>query len=69
MRKLRYSKDVDILTIELSEKPIDYAEEEGRIIVHYGRDGEPVLFEVQEAKDFLLRALSSVVKEEEVLIP
>jgi uncharacterized protein YuzE len=69
MRKLRYSKDVDILTIELSEKPIDYAEEEGQMIVHYGRDGEPVLFEVLEAKDFLLRALSSVVKEDEVLIP
>ncbi|MBI5407189.1 MAG: DUF2283 domain-containing protein [Nitrospirae bacterium] len=43
MRKIRYSKDVDALIVELSDKPIDYAEEEGQVIVHFSREGEPVL--------------------------
>ncbi len=33
MRKIRYSKDVDALLIELSDKPIDHAEEEGQLII------------------------------------
>ena len=43
MRRIRYSKDVDVLLIELSDKPIDYAEKEGQIIVHFAKNGEPVL--------------------------
>ena len=35
MRKIRYSKDVDALIVELSDKPIDYAEEEGQVIVTF----------------------------------
>jgi len=48
--------------IELSDKPIDYAQE-GQIIVHFAADGEPVLSEILGAKDFLLRSFSTVVKE------
>ena len=67
MRKVRYSKDVDALLVELSDKPIDYAEESGQIIVHFSKDDEPVLLEILDAKDFLLDSLSSVVKEKEVI--
>ncbi|RJQ44893.1 MAG: DUF2283 domain-containing protein [Nitrospiraceae bacterium] len=69
MRKIRYSKDVDALMVELSDKPIDYAEEEGQVIVHFSRDGEPVLIEILDAKEFVLNMLSSVMKEKEVAIP
>ncbi len=69
MRRLRYSKDSDALMIELSDKPIEYAEEEWPIIVHFSKAGEPVLLEVLDAKDFVLNALSSVVREKEVTIP
>ena len=69
MRKLRYSKNADALMIELSNKPIEYAEEEGQIIVHFSKEGEPVLLEVLDARDFVLNVLSSVVKEEEVSLP
>ncbi|GBD95741.1 MAG TPA: DUF2283 domain-containing protein [Nitrospirae bacterium] len=69
MRKIKYSKDVDALLIELSDKPIDYAEEEGQIIVHFSADGEPVLLEIFDAKEFLLSSFSSVFKEKEVAIP
>jgi uncharacterized protein YuzE len=69
MRRIRYSKDVDALIIELSDKPIDYAEEEGQIIVHFARDGEPVLLEILDAREFMMSSLTSVLQEKEVLIP
>ncbi len=68
MRKIRYSKDVDVLLIELSNKPIDYAEKEGQMIIHFAKGGEPVLLEILEAKDFILSSLFSVVKEKEAAI-
>lgn len=69
MRKIRYSKDVDALLIELSDKPIDHAEEEGQMIIHFSKEGEPVLLEILEAKDFILGSLSSLVKDKEVAMP
>jgi uncharacterized protein YuzE len=69
MRKIKYSKDVDALLIELSEKPIDYAEEEGQMIIHFSNDGEPVLLEILDAKNFILNSLASVINEKEVAIP
>jgi uncharacterized protein YuzE len=69
MRKIRYSKDVDALLIELSDKQIDYAEEEGQMIIHFSKEGEPVLLEILAAKDFLLNSLFSLVREKEVAIP
>jgi uncharacterized protein YuzE len=51
MRRMRYSKDVDALLVEFSDKRIDYAEEEGQIIVHFSREGEPVLLEILDARD------------------
>ena len=68
MRKIKYSKDVDILLIELSDKPIDYAEEEGRIIIHFSKDGEPVLIEILDAKEFVLSSIASVIQEKEVAL-
>jgi len=69
MGKIKYSKDVDAFLIDLSDKQIDYAEEEGQTIIHVSKDGEPVLLEILDAKDFILNLLSSVVNEKEVAIP
>ena len=69
MRKIKYNRDVDALLVELSDKPIDYAEEEGQMIIHFSKDGEPVLLEILDAKDFILNSLSSVVREKEIAIP
>lgn len=69
MGKIKYSKGVDILLIELSAKKIDYAEEPGPFIVHFTRTGEPVLLEIQDARNFLLSSLSSLAKETEVTLP
>lgn len=68
MRKIRYSKGVDALIIQLSNKQIDYAEE-GQMIVHFSKEGESVLPKILDAKDFILNSLSSVVKEKEAAIP
>ncbi len=69
MRKIKYSKDVDALLIELSNKPIDHAEEEGQIIVHFTKDGEPVLLEILDAKEFVSNSVFSLLQEKEVLLP
>ena len=69
MRKIKYSKDVDAFIIEVSDKPIDYAEEEGQIIAHFTENGELVLLEILNAKEFLMSSLSSLLDESEVAIP
>lgn len=43
MRRIKYSKDVDALLIELSERTIDDAEEEGQRMIHFPKEGEPAL--------------------------
>jgi len=65
--RMNYSPDVDALLIEFSEKDIDYAQDMGQFIVHFSEDGELVLLEILDARDFLLEALSNVVKRREVL--
>ena len=46
MKKTSYSKNVDALLIELSEAPIAYAEDEGRVILHYSEDEKLVMVEI-----------------------
>ena len=46
MKKISYSKNVDALLIELSEAPIAYAEDEGRVILHYSEDEKLVMVEI-----------------------
>lgn len=69
MSKMRYSKDVDILLIQVSETPIDYAEELGQMIVHFSKDGKPVLLEIQDAKNFVLESLHTLFSETEAVLP
>lgn len=66
---IKYSKEDDILMIELNNKPIDYAEQSGNFIMHFSPQREAVLIEVLEASKFLKQASKSLPKEikEEVL--
>lgn len=66
MKKIKYSQDVDILLIELSDAPIDHAEEQGQIIVHLAKTGEPVMLEIMDGKKFALDVLRSVLQESEI---
>lgn len=62
MSRMRYSEDVDALLVELSAEPIDHAEESGQFIVHFSKAGDPVLLEILQAKEFVLGAVTSVVR-------
>jgi len=53
MKKIRYSKDVDALLIELSDDAIAYAEDEGRVILHYSNNEKLVLIEILDFKQFI----------------
>ncbi|MFB2983736.1 DUF2283 domain-containing protein [Microseira sp. BLCC-F43] len=53
MKRVRYSKDVDALLIELSEDAIAYAEDEGQVILHYSNDEKLVLIEILDFKQFM----------------
>lgn len=63
--KVKYSEDVDILLLELSDKPIDYAEKVGNAVLHYSPDKELVLVEIFNASSLF----TDLVKEAKRVLP
>lgn len=61
--KISYEPDADVLTWEISKKPIDYAEELGDFIVHFTKNNQPVLIEILEASKFFRKAENLIGKE------
>ncbi len=59
--RIKYDRDVDILTVETSSDAIDHAEEMGNFIVHFSPAGRPVLLEILDASDFLTRAAKAAL--------
>ena len=57
--EVRYDKEEDILMARVSDESIDYAEEIGPMIVHFTKEGEPVLFEIIDATEFLANVAPS----------
>ena len=54
--KITYDSEADVLRVEISQKPIDYAREMGNIILHFSPKGLPVYLEILGAKKFLLQS-------------
>jgi len=52
----------DVLLIEFSNEEIDYAEEAGNMIIHFSKDGKPVLLEILDASEFLVEVLKASMK-------
>jgi uncharacterized protein YuzE len=52
-KKFRYDEADDALMIWFSKEPIDYAEKEKSLIVHFSKNNKPVLMEILDATDFL----------------
>lgn len=50
--KIKYDPESDVLSWEISKKPIDYAVEIGNMIFHFSQDNIPVYIEILEAKKF-----------------
>lgn len=51
--KVIYEPEDDVLNIWLSQKPVDYAEDNSGVITHYTKTGEPVYIEILFASKFL----------------
>lgn len=60
--KVKYYEDADLLSIRVSKKLFYDAVQEGDVIVHYAKDGEPVLIEILNAANFLKDADKSLPK-------
>jgi uncharacterized protein YuzE len=60
--RVRYNREEDILTLELSEAPIDHAEEAGPLIVHFTADDRLVVLEILEASDFLSKLMKGAMQ-------
>ena len=61
--KISYEPEDDVLTWEITDKPIDFAKEVGNVVVHFTKNNMPVLIEVLEASKFLAKAKSLVQKD------
>lgn len=63
--RVKYNRKEDILTLELSEAPIDHAEEGGPIIAHFSADDRLVVLEILEASDFVSKLTKGVMRGED----
>lgn len=63
--KVRYSRSEDVLIIELSDEKVDYAEEMGPVIVHFTKDGRPVMLEILDASEFVTEISKVAMRAEE----
>jgi uncharacterized protein YuzE len=60
--KIRYDREEDIVTFDVSSENIDYAEEIGPIIVHFSKQGRPVLLEILDASEFIAETTRIMTK-------
>jgi len=63
--KVRYSRDEDVLLVELSEDKVDYAEEMGPVIVHFTEGGRPIILEILDASEFITEISKAAMRARE----
>jgi uncharacterized protein YuzE len=63
--RISYDRDADILMIEISDEDVDYAEEAGPMIIHFSKNGKPVLIEILDASEFLAEITKISMKGQE----
>ena len=49
----KYDPESNVLSVTISQKPYDYAEEMGDFIVHFDKNNKPVYIEILNANKFL----------------
>ena len=69
--KFKYNQEDDVLMIELNNKPVEYAEQTGDLIVHFSPQREAVLLEILDASQFLKQAAAKLPKKvlETIIVP
>ena len=60
--RISYNREDDVLVLEVSEEGIDYAEEVGPMIIHFTKEGRPVLVEILDASEFLAKITKASVR-------
>lgn len=61
--KVKYYKDADLLSLRVSKRPYFDATRNGDLVVHYTKNGQPVLVEILNASKFLKKADKSLPKQ------
>ena len=59
---MTYDPKVDVLLVEVSKRPIDYAEEMGPVIVHFSKNHKPVALEILDASQFVTQATATSLR-------
>ncbi len=68
--KVKYSRDVDILSLELDTAlTISHAEQVGQTIVHLSPDNQPVLIEILQAREFVSSLVDAVMQPDDAAVP
>ena len=67
--RFKYSPDVDILMVYVSEEPFWFGEDNEGVIVHHSKDGAPLALEILDASQFVMFANTSLVTGQEVTNP
>lgn len=67
--KYSYDPESDVLSVTISNKAFDYAQELGDFIVHFDKKDKPVYVEILNAQKFLSNATTILPKtgQEEIL--
>jgi len=60
--KVSYNRADDVLLLEVSDEGIEYAEEVGPLIIHFTKEGKPVLVEILDASEVLAELTRVSVK-------
>ncbi len=60
--RIKYNREDDVLIIEISDEKIDYAEEVDNMIIHFSKEGKPVLIEILDASEFLTEILRASIR-------
>ena len=58
----QYDPEADVLSWEITGRPIEYAKEAGNVIIHFSKNHSPVLIEILEATKLLPSALGVLEK-------
>lgn len=57
-----YDPEADVLSWEITGRPIEYAKEVGNVVIHFSKNHSPVLIEILEATKLLASAIGILEK-------
>ena len=68
MYRVRYDADADVLLLIFEDEgSVDYADEAGDVVIHYGKDGKIILIEVLNASRVVSKLVEALAKRETIV--